>query len=104
MSPARAYAPGMTFFCSGKVYTDCATQSRISESPHAVWPRSVFTSGPAAMTMRYGAMGRDSRHRVVVRARFPFPTVVVPARAPLATTVRPLGARTVHVTVALSLG
>ena len=61
-------------------------------------------SGAAAITMRYGAIGIDSRHRVIARARLPVPVVRVSSSDPFATTVRPGGARTVHVTVALSLG
>ena len=48
-------------------------------------------------------MGRDSRHRVSI-VRVGPAMVRVPSGRPFATTVRPSGVRTVHDTVALSLG
>src|SRR5215831_14832922 len=58
------------------------------------------------MTMRYAAIGRDSRQRVSVRGPEPGDagSGVSSINSPFATTRRSLGARTVHVTVALSDG
>src|SRR5258705_6588626 len=106
MSPASAKLPGIVPLSSVATYTDCRTQRRVSPSanPHAVSPRSILVSGAAPITMRYGGIGRVSRQRHVVRARLPLPVVRESTSAPFATTVRPAGAVTVHVTVALSLG
>src|SRR5580765_5509000 len=56
--------------------------------------------------MGYAGIGRDSRHRVSVRGTEPGgPTIGVSSiNSPFATTRRALGARTVHVTVALCDG
>src|SRR5262245_7588640 len=105
MSPAFAKLPGIVPLSSGATYTDWCTQRLVlsSPSPHAVPPRSILASGAAPTTMRYVEIGRLSRHRQVVRARRPLPVVREWTSAPFATTVRPAGAVTVHVTVALSL-
>src|SRR6476661_6579316 len=101
IGPADWNAPGSQLVFSGSTYTDCRTHCVRSSLRQAVSPRSKRTSGPAAITISDGGIGRLSRHRVSVR---PAPSAFVPSSVPFATTVRSVGARTVHDTVALSLG
>src|SRR5437868_13589178 len=101
ISPATAKGPGSIARCSGAVYTNCGTHACPSAKPHAVWPSEYSASGAAAMTMRYTAIGCDSRHRVRTR---PLGSVVRSTSTPFATTVRPAGAVIDQLTVALSLG
>ena len=100
MSPARANAPGKTFCCSGATYTDWGTQPRNSANPQAVSPRSSFTSGAAAITIRYGVIGFDSRQRDNTRRRSAIGNIRDSSNAPLATTVCPRGAVTIQLMVA----
>src|SRR6476620_4020388 len=101
MGPAYWNAPGSQLAFSGSTYTDCGTHCVRSLLRQAVSPRSWRTSGPAAITISEGGIGLPSRHLVSVR---PAPSDFVPSGTPFPTTVRPVGARTVHDTVALSLG
>src|SRR5918911_3857861 len=102
MSPARAKGPGSITRCSGAVYTDCAIQvTGPRDTPQPVIPSEYSVSGAAAITIKYTGIGWLSRHCV---RTLPLGSGARETSAPFATTVRPAGAVTVHVTVALSLG
>src|SRR5947209_8140473 len=101
MRPTSANGPG-TYDCSaGNVQTACGMHAPFSPAPHAVFPSGVDTMRAAAITMRYVGMGCGRLYSVRV---YPPATATRVCCTPYATTASDVGATTVHVTLALSLG
>src|SRR6266568_2605899 len=104
MSAALLNGPGRKSANRGSTYAHWWTQRPTSVRPHAVSPKSYSYSGAAAMTIRYTGIGSFIRQRAMVLGGLEPSTGASPRRAPFAMTLRRLGARTVQLTVALSLG